>query len=221
MRWTEQPIHFIDFEGSLGSGILEYGVVTLQHAKIIGTRTRLCRPSGAIRAEDVQIHGLSSARLDGHRPFVDDWELFAELRETGPLASHYASAENTLLKAVWPYPRSSPDFTRPGESVVDWGPWIDSARIFGRLFPSFKSGKLELLVRACGLQEELDRCAAVLCPTDRRHYHAALYDAIAGAQLLLFLAADERLAALSVMQLMALSILSPEKRDSLLQDELF
>ena len=129
--------------------------------------------------------------------------------------------ENSLLKSVWPYPRTSPNFARPGENLIDWGPWIDSARIFAQLFPSFKSGRLEVLVRACGLQEELDRSANLYCPEGRRCYHAALYDALAGAQLLLFLAGDERLAALSVMQLMALSVLNANKRDSLLQDELF
>jgi hypothetical protein len=29
MIWTEQTIHFIDFEGAIAGGILEYGVVTL------------------------------------------------------------------------------------------------------------------------------------------------------------------------------------------------
>ena len=27
MKWTEQPIFFVDFEGSRASGILEFGVV--------------------------------------------------------------------------------------------------------------------------------------------------------------------------------------------------
>ncbi len=221
MRWTELPIHFIDFEGSVGSGVLEYGVVTIQDGKIASTRSRLCGAVGVIKGEDVAIHGLSPAVLGGMSPFADDWEYFAQLRESGPLAAHFASVENSLLKAVWPYPRNSPNFARPGENLIDWGPWIDSARIFGRLFPSFKSGRLEVLVRACGLQEDLDHSAAQFCPVERRRYHAALYDSLAGAHLLLFLAGDERLAALSVMQLMALSVLSSDKRDSLLQDELF
>jgi len=221
MAWIEQPIHFIDFEGSIGCGVLEFGVVTLCRGKVVDVRTRLCSAMGAVPEKDTEVHGLSSESLRNAAPFADEWEFFAQLRETGPLAAHYAGAENSLIKSVWPYPRNSPNFARPGETLIDWGPWIDSARIFAQLFPTFKSGKLETLVRACGLQDELDRAAVRFCPENRRRYHAALYDALAGVHLLNFLAGDERIASLSVMQLMALSVLSSDRRDSLLQDELF
>src|SRR5271166_1109229 len=112
MRWTEQPVYFVDFEGSLASGVLEYGVATLL--------------GGRVTPEDTQIHGLREASLAGCAPFSADWEVFAGLREKGPLAAHYAGAENSLLRSVWPYPRVSPDFARPGCRVADWGPWIDS-----------------------------------------------------------------------------------------------
>ncbi|HYD84538.1 MAG TPA: 3'-5' exonuclease, partial [Opitutus sp.] len=59
------------------------------------------------------------------------------------------------------------------------------------------------------------------CPVERRHYHAALYDALGGALLLASLARDPRLAELSVMQLLALSTLDPDKRDGLRQGSLF
>ena len=221
MRWTEVPIHFVDFEGAVGSGVVEYGVVTLKDNAIKQTHTRLCAPTAAQRPEDVEIHGLADAQLASKPPFSDDWELFAGLRETGPLAAHFAGTENSLLKSVWPYPRNSPDFARPGEAVIDWGPWIDSARIFAQLFPKFKSSKLEALVRACGLQEQLDKSARSHCPEGRRQYHSALYDALAGAHLLLFLANDERVGKLSVMQVLALSVLDPASRDSILQKDLF
>jgi DNA polymerase-3 subunit epsilon len=159
--------------------------------------------------------------LAPHRPFVDDWEFFADLRERGPLAAHYAGVENGLLKAVWPYPRSSPDFARPGERVIDWGPWIDTARIYAQLFPSVASGGLESLIAAFGLQAAVDAMSAQHCPADRRHYHAALYDALAGALLLAALSRDPQIAGLTTMQLLALSTLDPKKRDALLQRELF
>src|SRR5687767_14384631 len=205
MSWIDQPIFFVDFEGSRVSGVLEYGVVTLLRGDIVETRTRLCAPIGRVRPEDTAVHGLSDTSLAGTRPFADDWEYFAGLRERGPLAAHYAGVENALLKSVWPYPRSSPDFARPGERVVDWGPWVDTARIYGQLFPAFDSGGLEALVVACSLQRELDALAARHCPSDRCRYHAALYDALAGALLLCELARDSQTAALSMMQLLALS----------------
>lgn len=221
MPWTEQPIFFVDFEGSRTSGILEFGVAEVLGGKITGTQTRLCRATGRVRDEDAAVHGLREDALAGQAPFADEWEYFAGLRERGPLAAHYAGVENSLLKSVWPYPRSSPDFARPGESVVEWGPWVDSARLYAQLYPSFPSGKLESLVAACGLQAELDSLAAAHCPPERRRYHAALYDALAGALLLAVLARDPVLANLSTMQLLALSTLDGEKRDALQQRELF
>jgi DNA polymerase-3 subunit epsilon len=221
MSWVEQPVFFVDFEGSRISGVLEYGVVALLGGQIVETRTRLCRATGRVRAEDSAVHGLREEMLGTRNPFADDWEYFATLRERGPLAAHYAGVENALLKSVWPYPRNSPDFARPGERVIDWGPWIDTARIYAQLYPRLESGKLEALVVACGLQRELDELAKQHCPPDRRHYHAALYDALAGALLLASLARDPQLARLTTMQLLAFSTLDPEKRDALQQRELF
>jgi DNA polymerase III subunit epsilon len=221
MLWTEQPVFFIDFEGSIASGVLEYGVVTLVGGRVTGALTRLCAPTGRVRAEDTQIHGLREESLARCEPFSSDWGLFAGLRERGPLAAHYAGAENSLLKATWPYPRSSPDYARPGGRVVDWGPWIDSARIYSQLYPGIESGRLESLVAACGLQAEVDALALVHCPPGRRRYHAALYDALAGALLLGSLSNKPELATLTTMQLIALSTLDPRKRDSIVQRELF
>ena len=221
MAWIDQPICFVDFEGSRTSGILEYGVVTLLRGEVTDTHTRLCRPLGRVRPEDTAVHGLSESTLRPCAPFADEWELFAALRERGPLAAHYAGVENALLKSVWPYPRRSPDFARPGEWIIEWGPWIDSARLCAQLFPTLESGRLDAVVTAFGLEEELNAAAAKHCPPDRRQYHCALYDALAGALLLARLARDPQLAGLSLLQLLTLSTLDPEKRDALQQRELF
>jgi DNA polymerase III epsilon subunit-like protein len=219
--WTEQPIFFVDFEGSRASGILEYGVVTLIGGEVVETKTRLCRAAGPVRAEDAAVHGLNAASLAAQAPFADDWEFFAGCRERGPLAAHYAGVENALLKAVWPYPRSSPDFARPGERVADWGPWVDTASLYRQLYPTLPSNGLSALVTDCGLQAELDRLAATHCSPERRRYHAALYDALAGTLLLSSLARQPSLAELSLTQLLALSTLDAEKRDALQQGTLF
>jgi DNA polymerase III epsilon subunit-like protein len=221
MRWTEQPIFFLDFEGSLASGILEYGVVTLLGGRIAETKMRLCRATGRVRPEDVAVHGLHESDVAAQAPFADDWEYFAGLREHGSFAAHYAHAENSLLKSVWPYPRTSPDFARPGERTAEWGPWIDTGRLYAQLHPQLPSGKLEDLVRTCGLQGQLDVLAAAYCPAARRQYHAALYDALAGALLLAGLAIEPALADKSIAWLLAMSTLNPDKRDAIRQGELF
>lgn len=219
--WTEQSIFFLDFEGNQTSGVLEYGLVEVCGGEIQSTHTRLCRPVGLVRAEDTAVHGLQARALVTCAPFAEEWELFAGCRERGPFAAHYAGVENSLLKSVWPYPRSSPDFARPGERVIEWGPWLDTAPLYAQLYPEFGTGQLEALVAAGGLQSELNAAAEQHCPAARRHYHAALYDALAGALLLASLAREPRLATLTVMQLLALSTLDAAKRDALQQRELF
>src|SRR5256885_11377065 len=102
MSWIEQPIFFVDFEGNQASGVLEYGVVELLAGEIIATHTRLCGAIGRVRPEDAAVHGLREETLVGRALFADEWTFFAELRERGPLAAHYAGVENALLKSVWP-----------------------------------------------------------------------------------------------------------------------
>ncbi len=221
MPWSDQPIHFIDFEGSLSSGILEYGVVTLCGEAILGVHTRLCGATGRVRPEDAEVHGLDAEAVAGLAPMADDFGLFTGLRDQGPLAAHFAGAENTLIKGVWPYPRTSPDFARPGGAVTDWGPWIDTGRLYPQLYPTMKSAKLADVIATFGLQPALDAEAERHCPTDRRRYHAALYDALAGALLLGRLAAEQSVAGQSMAWLLTMSTLDPDKRDALNQGKLF
>ncbi|HET7537491.1 MAG TPA: hypothetical protein VFJ90_13610, partial [Candidatus Didemnitutus sp.] len=180
MHWADTPIHFIDFEGSRASGILEFGVATLHHGVIAATHTRLCRPIGRITEEDTAVHGLCEADLQGENLFKDEWEYFTRLRESGPFAAHFSQAENHLIKSVWPYPRAVPDHARPGRTTTEWGPWIDTGRLYPQAFPEQRDTKLAQLVVAGGWQAELDAVAGQHCPAERRHYHAALYDALAG-----------------------------------------
>lgn len=219
--WTEQLIHFVDFEGSVASGILEYGVVSLRGAEIVATDTRLCRATGRVRVEDVAVHGIDAATAAEHAPFADEFERFARLRESGPLAAHFANAENTLIKSVWPYPRTSPDFARPGATTAEWGAWIDTGRLYPQFYPALTSAKLADVVAAFGLQPKLDELAAAHCPAERRHYHCALYDALAGALLLARLAEEPALAKRSCAWLLEMSTLDGGKRDAFRQGELF
>ncbi len=221
MAWTEHLIHFVDFEGSIASGILEYGVVTMRGADIVETHTRLCRATGRVRAEDVAVHGLDVNTVSGCAPFGEEFARFARWRETGPLAAHFANAENTLIKSAWPYPRSSPDFARPGATATEWGPWIDTGRLYPQFYPSLTSAKLADVVAAFALQPRLDALAAEHCPADRRHYHAALYDALAGALLLMRLAAEQTLASQPLAWILEMSTLDGARRDELRQGGLF
>jgi DNA polymerase-3 subunit epsilon len=161
MSWAETPIHFIDFEGNTTSGILEFGVVTLRGGAIAEAYTRLCRATGRITAEETAVHGLAAAGLVTEAYFAAEWERFAGLRASGPLAAHFAPAENSLLRKVWPYPNQVPDFARPGKTATEWGPWIDTGQLYPQFFPPAGSYRLGDLVARHGLQAELDAGATM------------------------------------------------------------
>lgn len=221
MHWADIPIHFIDFEGNTSSGILEFGVVTLRDGAIAEAHTRLCRATGRVSADDTKVHGLSADGLASQDYFAAEWERFAGLRSSGPLAAHFAPAENSLLRKVWPYPREVPDFARPGRISTEWGPWIDTGSLYPQFCPQAGSFRLEDLVARQGLQAELDAVARQHCPVERRRYHAALYDALAGALLLLHLLKRPELAATTIPWLLQMSAVDGEKRATLQQGTLF
>jgi DNA polymerase-3 subunit epsilon len=127
-----------------------------------------------------------------------------------------------LIKSVWPYARSARDFSREdGACTPEWGPWIDT----GRLYPQARAGggvaKLGELVAAEGLQAKLDELAMEFCPAERRRYHAALYDALAGALLLVRLAETPGWGDKSLRWLFEHSTLDAGRREGLRQGEFF
>jgi DNA polymerase III epsilon subunit-like protein len=220
MLWSSLPLHMIDFEGSHASGILEYGVVTLQGGAITATTGRLCRARGPVRADDVALHGLDAALVAHTAPFDEDFERFSAWRNQGPFAAHFANAENSLIRTAWPYNRDAPDFSAPGRRTADWGPWVDTGRLYPEVFGDAGRGPLETLVRRFGLQDELDRLACIHCLDTRRRYHAALYDALAAALLLLSLTARPEFTTATLPWLLQASTAGASKREAMQQGDL-
>lgn len=183
-RWWEQTLQVIDFEGTRRSGIIEYGLVTLQGGTLAGVHTGLCRATGPVRAADRRTHGLRGD--EGLEPFADPvrYAWWVARRREGIFAAHHASVEAGLLAAAWPYPPFSPDWRRPGHELAAWGPWLDSRRLAEAAWPGQESYGLGALITALNLQDTLDDIAHEACPAGRRRYHCALYDALASALLL-------------------------------------
>lgn len=188
--WDDLPIHVIDFEGGPHCGIVEFGVVTLKGAQIVEASTRLCRPKASIARKETATHGITNEAVAREAPFAQEWDRFAGLREKGPLAAHFASAENSMLKAVFPYGRLSDGWIEAGVKTAEWGPWLDTGYLYRNYGDDPTSLKLEDLVMRWELQRELDELAARYCPEDRRRYHCALYDALACALLLILYCTD-------------------------------
>lgn len=221
MHWKDAQIHVIDFEGTRESGVIEYGVVTLQNGEIVDTATRLCQPSGEIRDADFRQHRIRKVDAESCLPFSNEWERFASMRQTGQLAAHNASVEHGLLKAQWAYPRESPDFLNSGQCLAEWGPWLDTCALYQCLYPDLDTHKLSALVGMFDLGERLKDLAEAHCPAKRRHVHCALYDALASALLLLRLADEEGFQNMTLGWLMAQSAPSRKEQQKRTQQDLF
>ncbi len=219
--WDELPIHVIDFEGGPHCGIVEFGVVTLKGTRIEGTATGMCRPKAAISRKEQATHGIGNDMVRGQPLFAQEWERFARLRETGPLAGHFASAENTMLKSVFPYARLSNTWMQADKKHAEWGPWLDTGYLYRNYGDDESSLKLEDLVLRWELQAELDELAAKHCPAKRRHYHCALYDALASALLLLLYCVELSEQRPTLRQLIIESQGSGAKKQAFEQQQLF
>lgn len=178
-------VHFVDFEGNSSYGIVEFGVVTVKNNIISKTYSRLCQAQGPITPAESRIHGIHYSDTQHEAPFVKEWDTFVNFRRTGVLAAHYAHFDNHLLKSIWSHPPFCPDFFNHGKSVAQWGPWIDTHKLYASIFPSWKSHKLSVLIDRLGLQSILDKLAKEHCVSKRREFHCALYDALASAVLFL------------------------------------
>jgi DNA polymerase-3 subunit epsilon len=222
MSWFSTPVHVLDFEGSRPSGVVEYGVATLLGGKITAAHTRLCAPAGPVAAVECALHGISVADTAGAAPFAAAQTLFAELRQSGPFAAHHAPIERALLRRAWPVPPAAPDFAAPDPAaaprVADWGPWLDTRRIYERLYPDLPSYQLTELVATFALAENLADLAGQHCPPRRRRPHCALFDALAAALLLARLAQESALANAPLAWLLAQSV-PPDQAAAINQGE--
>tara|TARA_X000000368_G_C23007168_1_gene701755 strand:+ start:981 stop:1643 length:663 start_codon:yes stop_codon:yes gene_type:complete len=219
----EIPIHVIDFEGSFESGVLEWGVVSLLGEEIISARTSLCRTDRNISTISYSQHGLNADQLRDYKVFDSNFEVFASLRETGPMCAHNASVEERFLQQTWPFTRKSPDFSKTDKKrlITTWGPWVDTLQIYRRLYPDLNSYKLSDLVNIFELNKTLGILADKHCPKKRTNYHCALYDALASSLLLKRLFVPGILEHVSLLQLFELSSASSSVFNGRRQQELF
>ncbi|MEO0794757.1 MAG: 3'-5' exonuclease [Verrucomicrobiota bacterium] len=219
-NWREIPIYVIDFEGCPRTGVIEYGVVELRDGEIESCHTRLCAPQGSIDEREARLHGIRQQDTDGCTPFSDEWEQFRSWRSAGVFGAHHALIEHGLLKRHWCYPSNSPDYLRGGE-IVDWGPWIDTRRLYENVYPGLETYQLMSLVDNFGMQSELDCMVDRFCPEGRRRAHCALYDALASVVLLVRLCKEPGYEEVSIKWLLEHSLSSAEKKQAARQGDLF
>jgi DNA polymerase-3 subunit epsilon len=154
-------LHVIDFEGTRGSGVTEYGVVTLIGGEISATHTAEC-----------------AGKFDEHLG------TFIELRRSGIFVGHSASVEDRLLRHYSASPGVVSNHSNPSESAITWGPWIDTKVLHRAFFKNISDYSLGNLINSLGLTEELLILASKFCPAHKLGYHSAMFDALATCILL-------------------------------------
>lgn len=221
-NWKSVPIHVMDFEGNRGAGVVEFGVVTVLGGEIVDARSEYCQPKGRIPRREQELHGITDEDVMNAKPLEEHWSYFAELRENGPLGAHHASVEEGLLKQQWSHPRLAPDFLNSGQTTAEWGPWVDTKELYSVLFPSLPKFSLGNLIQSFDLLEKVETFGEKYCPPKRKQFHAALYDSIASAVLLMHLETYPEIASrMSLGWLLVQSLAGAPKKQAAQQGELF
>ena len=221
----------MDFEGSLATGILEYGLVGIDSIEgIFSAEGAFCKNRGRISDAEFAQHHISEERVAVYEDFINVVPRFAELRAKSFFCAHNAAFENALMNSYCPVVLNT--YGVGAGSQASWGPWLDTCVLYKKYFKKVLRGKapsysqrqtvgdtnaesgsdnednipqlsfpddasyayrskvlpsvgLQTLIDGCGLAEVLNDLGERFCPPERRHWHAALYDALACALLFL------------------------------------
>lgn len=98
-------------------------------------------------------------------PMMAQWEAWYPLLASKRLVAHNIATERTILRKAAP--------------LTKWGPWVDTLQLVKARYPRLPSYALGDLCEMFGLVPRIDG----------RTWHDALYDAVACANLALFLKA--------------------------------
>jgi DNA polymerase III epsilon subunit-like protein len=179
-----KAFYALDFEGSLQSGVLEAGVVALEAGEISQCFSQFYTPQGMVSMQEMMVHGLDPAGLQGAKDFQEDWQVFRNFRQKGLWIAHHASTENAFLTRAWPHPGAMP-LPVPALTPLsyEWGPWIDTHAIYRSIYKGLPSYQLMDLINTFGLSRSLYHVAEKVCPVGRMRPHAALFDALAAVFL--------------------------------------
>ena len=107
-----------------------------------------------------------------YEPIMAQWESFAPYLVGQTLVAHNIATERTILRRIAP--------------LTEWGSWIATLKLARKRYRALESYSLGDVCNLFGLAPQMEN----------RSWHDALYDAVACANLALFLHAGEGLLAL-------------------------
>lgn len=107
---------------------------------------------------------------------VETLNLTAEITELSKtnydfIVSHNYNTEKNILKKYLPYLHSH-------GKILNWGPWVDTCRIYNTLYPKLLDYRLESLTDLFIAKDELSIYSNKLCDSHKSTYHNATFDCI-------------------------------------------
>ena len=148
----------IDFEGSRKSGIQQASIIDFKSFSVI----------------------RSHEFLKGDGDF-NDWIL--DVIDKSPndfWVSHNISIEKNLLTSQMPYLRNA-SFNKGN---ITWGPWVDSLKVYKKLYPNLIDYNLKDLCEIFLTKEEISTLSKEYCKRSKIAYHQSTFDALVTFMLL-------------------------------------
>ena len=138
----------LDFEGNLKSGIREIGLVSFMNFKITYAKEFIVNES------------------------IDLNNILENIPKDGFIISHNVMFEKNLIIKTFPYPTFSKGY------FLQWGPWLDTVKIYQKLYPNLPNYDLKNLVAQFLSADGLNKLTSKYCNLKKRKHHNALFDAI-------------------------------------------
>ena len=87
------------------------------------------------------------------------------------LVSHNSHIEKNFLTNISPYQVRE-------NKILKWGPWIDTYKLYCKLYPNLKNYDLQSLTEQFVNRDILNELTDKFCSKDRRNFHYSTYDCI-------------------------------------------
>ena len=140
----------LDFEGCITNGIREIG-------GIISNESDFLEVYNFNNLNEREVKNYLLEILSGDIEFI---------------IGHNISTEKNLLKKYLPYPVKKNLFKK-----LEWGPWLDTKKMYAKLYPNLKKYDLKNLTDLF-INSEINNLSRKYCNKNNRGFHNALYDAL-------------------------------------------
>ncbi|MBR1843399.1 MAG: 3'-5' exonuclease, partial [Opitutales bacterium] len=139
-------VYVVDFEGSLATGILEYGLVGIDSIEgIFSAETAFCKNRGRISDAEFAQHHISEERVARCEDFINVVPKFVELRKGGFFCAHNAAFENALLNSYCPVVLNA--CSVGAGSQASCGPWLDTCVLYKKYVKQVLWGQIPSIAR--------------------------------------------------------------------------